>query len=258
MTVLLDGRVCKVADFSLALHKDEEGPLTDYVSTRWYRAPEVALGGSHSPFTFPYLFPIDIFAVGCIAAELFTGKTLFPGTNESDQFRLIFNFLGSPAANGWKEGDRLFQEHRVNLSPKPGRAHESLKAMLPLEHNKTVTVDFLKSLLSVHPDRRSTAAKALQHPFFYDVHAEQWVNEPVPQTTVTPFAEDGSTSSDASTCTTPSSNNLFKHKPQMVTISPVPVQPERSLSEHVPTALPFSPPLRNPYATSTKKRISSP
>lgn len=63
----------KVADFGLAKECDARPPFTDYVSTRWYRAPEILL---RSP---EYNCPIDIFALGAIIAELFTMRPLFPG-----------------------------------------------------------------------------------------------------------------------------------------------------------------------------------
>jgi serine/threonine protein kinase len=68
----------KVADFGLSKEIRSIPPHTDYVSTRWYRAPEILL---HST---TYNSPVDIFAMGCIAAELFTGQPLFPGRSEQD------------------------------------------------------------------------------------------------------------------------------------------------------------------------------
>jgi serine/threonine protein kinase len=75
--LFLNGLV-KVADFGLSKDIRSQPPHTDYVSTRWYRAPEILL---HST---TYNAPVDIFAMGCIASELFTGQPLFPGRNETD------------------------------------------------------------------------------------------------------------------------------------------------------------------------------
>ena len=66
----------KVADYGLAREIRSRPPYTDYVSTRWYRAPEVLL---RSPY---YSAPIDIFAMGAIMAELYTLRPLFPGSSE--------------------------------------------------------------------------------------------------------------------------------------------------------------------------------
>lgn len=67
-------KVLKLIDFGSA--KDlAQAPLTDYVGTRWYRAPELLLGGAR------YDQGVDVFAVGCIMAELYLGRPLFPGSN---------------------------------------------------------------------------------------------------------------------------------------------------------------------------------
>ena len=63
-------------------------PFTDYVSTRWYRSPEVILKSKN------YNSPIDIFAVGAIMAELYNNKPLFPGKSEYDQLKKICEILG--------------------------------------------------------------------------------------------------------------------------------------------------------------------
>ena len=70
--------VIKIADFGLAREIRSLPPYTDYVSTRWYRAPEILLKSSH------YNSPVDVFALGCIMAELYLGKPLFEGKTEID------------------------------------------------------------------------------------------------------------------------------------------------------------------------------
>ena len=66
----------KIADFGLAREVQSQPPYTEYVSTRWYRAPEVLLRKAD------YSAPVDMFALGAIMAELFTLKPLFPGSTE--------------------------------------------------------------------------------------------------------------------------------------------------------------------------------
>lgn len=83
-----DGKL-KIADFGLA--KDNGAlyiPHTNYVSTRWYRAPEVIFKSNN------YDTKIDIFALGCIFAELYTGMPLFPGSSESDMIVRFAKLLG--------------------------------------------------------------------------------------------------------------------------------------------------------------------
>ena len=74
--LLVSRDVIKVADFGLAREVKSRPPYTEYVSTRWYRAPEVLL---RAPF---YSKPVDMFAVGAIMAELYMLRPLFPGSSE--------------------------------------------------------------------------------------------------------------------------------------------------------------------------------
>lgn len=74
--LLVRGSLIKIADFGLARELSSQPPYTEYVSTRWYRAPEVLLR------KMDYSAPVDMFAVGAIMAELFTLKPLFPGLTE--------------------------------------------------------------------------------------------------------------------------------------------------------------------------------
>uniref|UniRef100_A0A3B4AGH8 mitogen-activated protein kinase n=1 Tax=Periophthalmus magnuspinnatus TaxID=409849 RepID=A0A3B4AGH8_9GOBI len=79
----------KILDFGLARQTDDE--MTGYVATRWYRAPEIMLNWMH------YNMTVDIWSVGCIMAELLTGRTLFPGTDRilciERELVMIFNFV---------------------------------------------------------------------------------------------------------------------------------------------------------------------
>lgn len=83
--LLVHRDVVKIADFGLAREIRSRPPYTDYVSTRWYRAPEVLLRSQY------YSAPIDMFAMGAIMAELFTLRPLFPGSSEvsSPQLSLL-------------------------------------------------------------------------------------------------------------------------------------------------------------------------
>lgn len=86
--LLVSDEVVKLADFGLAREIRSRPPYTDYVSTRWYRAPEVLLRSTS------YSSPIDIWAVGAIMAELYTFRPLFPGASEPDQLYKICSVLG--------------------------------------------------------------------------------------------------------------------------------------------------------------------
>lgn len=93
-----DVSVLKLADFGLARSVTDRTPLTEYVSTRWYRAPELVI---RSKF---YNLQVDVFALGCIMAELYLGRPLFPGRTEAEQLREIISVLGTPTKQEWPEG----------------------------------------------------------------------------------------------------------------------------------------------------------
>ena len=89
--LLVKGDLVKIADFGLAREIRSRPPFTDYVSTRWYRAPENLLRSTN------YNSPVDIFATAAIMAELYLLRPLFPGNNETDQIYKICAVLGSPS-----------------------------------------------------------------------------------------------------------------------------------------------------------------
>src|ERR1700760_507701 len=91
----------KIADFGLARETHSKVPYTTYVSTRWYRAPEVLLRASE------YSAPVDIWAVGAMAVEVATLKPLFPGHNEVDQVWRVCEIMGSPGNWYNKSGQRI-------------------------------------------------------------------------------------------------------------------------------------------------------
>ena len=77
--VLVDGgKTLKISDFGLVREISSNPPFTEYVATRWYRAPECVLRSRG------YSYPVDIFAMGCIMGELFNRYPLFPGQSELD------------------------------------------------------------------------------------------------------------------------------------------------------------------------------
>lgn len=95
--------IVKLADFGLARSLESAPPYTEYVSTRWYRAPEVLLRSK------TYSAPVDLWAFGTIMAELVNLKALFPGQSEVDQVWRICEVLGDPSADyGVDERGRMF------------------------------------------------------------------------------------------------------------------------------------------------------
>ena len=105
----------KIADFGLARETHSQHPYTTYVSTRWYRAPEVLLRAGE------YSAPVDIWAIGAMAVEIANLKPLFPGGNEVDQVWRVCEIMGSPGnwydksgkkvgGGDWRDGTRLAQK----------------------------------------------------------------------------------------------------------------------------------------------------
>ncbi|GET89653.1 mitogen activated protein kinase, putative [Leishmania tarentolae] len=148
--------VLKLADFGLVKEIRARPPFTDYVSTRWYRAPELLLQDRF------YGAAVDVWAAGCIMAELITMRPLFPGTNEVDQLFKIMSVLGSPTEEVWAGGLRLAKKIRYNF---PKVAGSGLAQALP-SHIPSPALDLLRQMLVYDPKVRLTAEQCLQHPFF--------------------------------------------------------------------------------------------
>ncbi|XP_020241658.1 cyclin-dependent kinase F-4-like isoform X2 [Asparagus officinalis] len=147
--------VIKLADFGLAREISSQPPYTDYVSTRWYRAPEILLQSA------VYGSAVDMWAMGAIMAELFTLSPLFPGSSEVDELYKICSVIGTPNQNSWSEGLNLANALKYQF-PQFGGMHLSL--LVPTASADAISL--ISSLCSWNPYKRPTAAEALQHPFF--------------------------------------------------------------------------------------------
>ncbi|XP_074643273.1 serine/threonine-protein kinase MAK-like isoform X1 [Tubulanus polymorphus] len=146
----------KIADFGLAREVRSRPPYTDYVSTRWYRAPEVLLRSTN------YNSPIDIWAVGCIMAELYTLRPLFPGNSEIDEIFKICSVLGTPTKADWSEGQTLAASMNFRW---PQCVATNLKTIIPNASNEGLHL--LRDMLQWDPKKRPTCAQALRYPFFH-------------------------------------------------------------------------------------------
>jgi serine/threonine protein kinase len=153
--LLVSGDKVKIADFGLAREIRSVPPYTEYVATRWYRAPECALKSQS------YNSPVDIWAIGTIMAELYTFKPLFPGTNEKDLLFKMCSVLGPPTQASWAEGIQLAKKINFQFSSFAGN---SLETLIPDASKEAI--DMMTNMLSWDPSCRPTAQKLLQHPFF--------------------------------------------------------------------------------------------
>ncbi|XP_035526691.1 serine/threonine-protein kinase MAK-like [Morone saxatilis] len=146
----------KIADFGLAREIRSQPPYTDYVSTRWYRAPEVLLKSNS------YSSPIDIWAVGCIIAELYILRPLFPGNSEVDEIFKICQVLGTLKKTDWPEGYNLATSMNFRF---PKCVPTSLRSLIPNASNEAIAL--MKDMLQWDPEKRPSAAQALRYPYFH-------------------------------------------------------------------------------------------
>jgi len=153
--LLVRGDVIKLADFGLAREIRARPPFTDYVSTRWYRAPEVLLRSS------VYNSPLDLWACGAIMAELYTFRPLFPGASESDQLFKICSVLGTPSQALWPEGHRLAGKISFRF---PQFVQTDLATLVPQASREAIEV--MLGTMQWDPNHRMSCAKCLQHPYF--------------------------------------------------------------------------------------------
>ncbi|XP_061416134.1 serine/threonine-protein kinase MAK-like isoform X1 [Lethenteron reissneri] len=145
----------KIADFGLAREIRSRPPYTDYVSTRWYRGPEVLLRSTS------YSSPIDIWALGCIMAELYTLRPLFPGSSEVDQIFKICQVLGTPKKTDWPEGHQLAAAMNFRW---PQCVPTNLKTLIPNASNEAIHL--MRDMLHWEPKKRPNAVQSLRYPYF--------------------------------------------------------------------------------------------
>jgi meiosis induction protein kinase IME2/SME1 len=160
----------KIADFGLARETHSKLPYTTYVSTRWYRAPEVLLRAGE------YSAPVDIWAIGAMAVEIATLKPLFPGGNEVDQVWRVCEIMGSPGnwynkagarvgGGDWREGARLASKLGFSF---PKMAPHSMDTILQTPQWPASLSNFVTWCLMWDPKSRPTSTQALAHEFFAD------------------------------------------------------------------------------------------
>jgi cyclin-dependent kinase 7 len=161
-----------LADFGLARHcASPHRPMTSQVVTRWYRAPEL-LFGSHY-----YSGGVDIWAAGCIFAELMLRTPYLPGESDMEQLGLIFKALGTPTEDTWPDMSFLPDYVTFTVMPKT-----------PLKHLFTAAgpdaLDLLENMLAINPLKRITATEALRHVYFQnEPHPTLPPQLPYPKTT---------------------------------------------------------------------------
>lgn len=148
--------ILQIADFGLARTVDEDAPeYTKGVVTRWYRPPELFLGAKK------YTSSIDMWGVGCILGQLLKSRAILPGHDDIDQLKRIFQLCGSPTKFNMPHWDYLPHSKSIKVEIGPRRVRETFDAF------DEDVVDLLDCLLVLNPIERFTAAKALEHDYFY-------------------------------------------------------------------------------------------
>ena len=154
--LLLTGKKVKIADFGLAREIRSIPPFTEYVSTRYYRAPECILRSQN------YNSPVDIWAVGCIMAEMYMHPMpLFYGSSEKEVFVKICTTLGSPNKCGWNEG--VNQASKIGMKYPQSSGTDLANIVVGASPQ---AIDLMKQMLKWSPNSRASAASLLNHPFF--------------------------------------------------------------------------------------------
>nr|CAI5828111.1 unnamed protein product [Callosobruchus analis] len=147
--------VVKLCDFGFArLIANLNEACTEYVATRWYRAPELLVGDPN------YSSPVDVWAIGCLFAEIMTGDPLFPGESDIDQFYLIVKLLGRPSNRVLQLASKNTRLKTALRVPEGSSLQKRFSSWTPL------ALDFLNSCLRMDPVQRLTCEDLLKHRYF--------------------------------------------------------------------------------------------
>jgi cyclin-dependent kinase len=152
----------KLADFGLArMFGLPMGKMTHEIITLWYRPPEILLGIEN------YTTKVDSWSVGCIVAEMFNNKPLFPGDSEIGQLHKIFQIMGTPNEKTWPDVVNLQDYKKTFPKWNPMNLSEILVGV------EKEAIDFIEKCLSLDPEKRITIREAMDHPFLSSIKNQQ-------------------------------------------------------------------------------------
>ncbi|KAA0196361.1 Cyclin-dependent kinase 1 [Fasciolopsis buskii] len=152
----------KLCDFGFArFMTGPEGEYTDYVATRWYRAPELLVGDTQ------YGPPVDVWAIGCVFAEMIIGTPLWPGSSDLDQLFLITRNMG----NLYPRHRKIFEQSKYfsGIQVPSIEEQEPLEKRFEKSHPNYFTskeMNFLLSCIQMDPNERLPCAELLKHSYF--------------------------------------------------------------------------------------------
>ncbi|XP_050675369.1 cyclin-dependent kinase 20 [Leptidea sinapis] len=149
--------ILKIADLGLArLYWPDGGrPYSHQVATRWYRAPELLYGARY------YTEKVDIWAVGCIIAEMITKKPLFAGESDIEQLAIVLQHLGTPTEETWPRHCELPDYNKITFPESPPMSWTDILPGVEPE-----AIHLVKSFILYDEKRRIPAKQALHHPWF--------------------------------------------------------------------------------------------
>lgn len=161
----------KLADFGSCRGIHSEKPFTEYISTRWYRAPECLLTNGY------YDEKMDMWGVGCVFFEIVALQPLFPGNNELDQINRIHKIIGTPSKSVMDKIRKVGAHIKVDFPKQEGTG---IRKLLPGVSEEGI--DLIERLLAYDPDERLTAREALRHPFFREIREKEKMSRRIKRT----------------------------------------------------------------------------
>ncbi|KAJ6661929.1 hypothetical protein lerEdw1_013100 [Lerista edwardsae] len=159
--ILIKQDLLKLGDFGSCRSIHSKQPYTEYISTRWYRAPECLLTDGY------YSFKMDMWSAGCVFYEIASFHPLFPGSNELDQIAKIHDIIGTPPKKILNKFKQLKCRSRAMNFDFPIRKGKGISPLMPNVSNKSLTLMY--AMIQYDPDERIGAHEALQHPYFREL-----------------------------------------------------------------------------------------
>ncbi|XP_046849462.1 MAPK/MAK/MRK overlapping kinase-like isoform X2 [Xenia sp. Carnegie-2017] len=153
--ILIKNDIVKLADFGSCRSVYSKQPYTEYISTRWYRAPECLLTDGY------YSYKMDIWSLGCVFFEVLSLHPLFPGSNEVDQIAKIHDVLGTPPQNVL---NKLTNKSRSINFQFPLKQGTGIRKLLP--HVSMECVELIELMCAYDPDDRISARQILRNHYF--------------------------------------------------------------------------------------------
>ncbi|XP_030070431.1 MAPK/MAK/MRK overlapping kinase isoform X2 [Microcaecilia unicolor] len=159
--ILVKKDMLKLGDFGSCRSVYSKQPYTEYISTRWYRAPECLLTDGY------YSYKMDMWSAGCVFFEVISLRPLFPGSNELDQISKIHEIIGTPTQNTL----RKFKQSRAMSFDFPLKKGTGLSLHVPGISPESLALMY--AMIEYDPDERISAKQALQHAYFRDIRVQE-------------------------------------------------------------------------------------